>query len=150
KQGPGKSEAIRILAVRREWFSDGVSFNTRGREMLEALKGKWLIEFGELKGLKGSLSEKSKATLSRWADRGRPAYARFQAEVERLSFFCGTKTSQKLLLDSWGNRRYWPVHVTAVDLDALKRDRDQLWAEAVVVEAAWPDEEVRLDPKLWP
>jgi len=39
--------------------------------------------------------------------------------------------------DNWipnlaGKRRWWPVRCTAIDLDALRSDQPQLWAEALV------------------
>jgi hypothetical protein len=149
KQGKGKSTALSILAVRDEWFTDSVSFTTGGKEMIEQLQGKWIVEFAELKGMRDNRVDKIKVQLSRRADRGRPAYGHFSIEAPRQCVFCGTTNSLQPLVDRTGNRRFWCVAVgDKIDLEGLARDRDQLWAEAAEAERNMRGD-VRLDPALW-
>lgn len=40
-----------------------------------------------------------------------------------------TTNESEFLTDRTGNRRYAPVRVTSIDIDAVKRDLLQLWAQ---------------------
>ena len=146
-QGAGKSSALAILAVKPDWFSDACPFNAEGREVIEALSGRWLVEAGELAGFRKAASERVKSFLSRTADHGRAAYGRITQSVRRQSVIIGTTNSTAYLNDGTGNRRFWPVRVERFDLEALTRDRDQLWAEAAAREEA--GESTRLAAELW-
>lgn len=146
--GVGKSSAIAALCPDKRWFSDNVHFGLRDRETLEQVLGRWIIEVPELKGMRKSEADSRKAFLSRDTDRGRLAYAKSPTEVPRTCIFVGTTNDETYLNDPTGNRRFWPVRVRAFDLDALARDRDQLWAEAAEREAA--GESIRLAPRLYP
>ncbi len=146
-QGTRKSLAIATLAVRAEWFSDDLPLNAKSKEFIEATIGKWIVEAGELKGMRRSDVESLKSCLSRQVDRARMAYGRLPIERARQFVMIGTTNSERYLRDNTGNRRFWPVRVGEVRLSELRADRDQLWAEAAAREAQ--GESIRLDPALW-
>ena len=148
-QGSGRSSAIRTLAVRDEWFLDSVPFNLDPQKVIERLSGKWILEAAELSGIRKADVEHYKQFLSSPGESARPAYGRKKLEAPRQCVFIGTTNEEHYLRDETGNRRNWGVKLTkAFDTEALKRDCDQLWAEAAFREAA--GESIRLDESLWP
>ena len=147
EQGTDKSSALQALAVNPEWFSDNLPLGLPPKETIEALSGHWIMEVSELQGMRKSDIEKVKAFLSRQTDRARMAYDRTTTEARRQCVIIGTTNSDKYLRDLTGNRRIWPVRVDRFDLEALKRDRDQLWAEAAAREASGAS--IRLPEELW-
>jgi predicted P-loop ATPase len=148
-QGLNKSSALKVLAVREEWFCDNFVLGRSPRETQEILAGKWIVECAEMDGLSPDKEAAIKAALSRTHDKARAAYGRLAEETPRQCVFFGTINQTKYLTDTTGNRRHWPVALGSegFDLEALKRDRDQLWAEAAAREAE--GESIQLPEKLW-
>jgi Virulence-associated protein E/Primase C terminal 2 (PriCT-2)/RepB DNA-primase from phage plasmid len=137
-QNAGKSSGLRILGSPEEgstWFSDGVAVGSGPKETIELTRGKWIVEMAELAGLSKRDVNEVKQALSKEADQARLSYGRFSTEVPRQFVFCGTTNNTQYLKDKTGNRRFWCVTVGRIDLKALKRDRDHLWAEAAQREA---------------
>ena len=128
-QGAGKSTAAAILAG-QDWFSDSLPA-VGTKDASDHIRGKWFIEIGELASLSKTETETTKAFISRQVERYRRPYDRSETTYLRRCVFVGTTNQDTYLKDETGNRRFWPVRVGAIDQEALKRDRDLLWAEAV-------------------
>jgi len=134
-QGKNKSSALRVLAVEEDWYSDDLPLNADSKKLIEQTIGRWIVEVPELSGMRKVDIEHLKSQLSRQVDHARMSYGRMPTEKKREFITVGTTNDDKYLRDPTGNRRYWPIKTPAFDLEALKRDRDQLWAEAAAREA---------------
>lgn len=146
KQGTDKSTALQTLATRMEWFTDSLPLNASGKQIIERLSGKWIVEASDLSGMHKSDRDELKDFLSRRFDRDRLSYDRYSTEMPRQSVFAGTTNNETPLKDDQ-NRRFWPVHVKQFDIPSLAQDVHQLWAEAAAAEAQ--GESIRLDKSLW-
>ena len=146
KQGTGKSTALQILAGPGN-HADNEILSLPQKEQMEAMEGVWIYELSEMSGLSKSEAEKTKAFASRQFDKARMYYGRFSERRGRQAIFVGTTNESKYLKDRTGNRRFLPVKTGAIDLEALRRDRDQLWAEAAHREAQ--GESIVLPQELW-
>jgi predicted P-loop ATPase len=129
-QGIGKSQAAATLAD-EAWFTDGLPRDLGEKDAAIHLQGRLIVELSELSQLKRGEIETVKAFISRQTDKFRPPFGRAEIEVPRQCVFIGTTNEAEYLVDVTGNRRFWPIRCGKIDIAALKRDRDQLWAEAV-------------------
>jgi len=130
-QGIGKSTGVRLLAG-DAWFFDS-PITMGDKDGFQTLRGKWIGELGELHSLTRSEVNRAKAFLSATQDTYRPSFARRSRTFPRQCVFIGTTNATEYLRDETGNRRFWPVRCAGpVDVAALARDREQLWAEARV------------------
>jgi predicted P-loop ATPase len=129
-QGTLKSSALRNLT--QPWFTDRIS-NLGSKDAAIELMGIWLIEMAELDALTKATNSAIKSFITRRNDRFRPPYGKHAINRPRQCVFVGTiNPVSGYLSDPTGARRFWPVLCGVIDLEALGRDRDQLWAEALL------------------
>ena len=142
-QGIGKSTFISNLGM--EWFSDSLSLSDMNdKTAAEKLQGYWIIEIGELAGMKKADLDKVKAFISRQDDKYRASFGRRVTPHLRQCVFFGTTNSENgYLRDITGNRRYWNVKVSGNSKykpwDMTKEVVDQIWAETVLIAKAGED-----------
>jgi putative DNA primase/helicase len=129
RQGARKSSAIRAL-FGEDWFSDTLPSLAQANEAALAIRGKWGQEVPELEAIRGAAGTAVKAFLSRQSDYLREKYGKTYRDHPRQCVFIGTTNEHQYLHDRTGNRRYWPVTCSKIDVPGLTEWRDQLWAEA--------------------
>ncbi len=130
RQGIRKSTGLEALCPDPAWFSDS-ALPIGEKDAYLALQKKWIYEVGELNAFKGRDVTWIKSFISARSDHYRAPYGRVPEDHPRQVVFAGTTNEVEYLEDRTGGRRFWPVTCGQVDTDAIERDRDQLWAEAV-------------------
>lgn len=133
-QGCGKSTIIARMG--KEYYSDSLTlFDMKDKSGAEKLQGYWILEIGELAGMKKADLELVKAFASRTDDKFRHAYGKNVERHPRTCVIFGTTNSESgFLRDITGNRRFWPINVTGEcekkPWDMTEDDVKMLWAEA--------------------
>ena len=149
-QGVGKSTLISRLAG--GWFSDSLNLSdTKDKTAAEKLQGYWIMEIGELAGLKKAEVETLRSFLSRQNDIYRASFGRRATPHLRQCVFFGTTNAEKgYLRDTTGNRRFWPVKTPGGSRkhswELSSEDIRQIWAEVLVYVKA--GERLYLDGKM--
>lgn len=132
-QGIGKSTFFAKLGG--AWYSDSLAISDmKDKTAAEKLQGYWILELGELAGIKKVDVETVKSFVTRVDDKYRQAYGMVVESHPRSCIIVGTTNSESgFLRDITGNRRFWPVQVSERgshhpwDLEEI----DQVWAEAI-------------------
>jgi putative DNA primase/helicase len=126
-QGRGKSTAVSVLS--KGWSTDYMP-DLHSKDAAMQIQGTFVNEFSELAAIHRADLESLKGFVTRPVDRYRPPYGRNAIERPRQCVFIGTTNLNEYLQDESGGRRFWPVRCRAINTDLLRRDVDQLWAEA--------------------
>lgn len=129
KQGIGKSTALKVLGG--AWYTEA-KLDFESKDTANIISASWIVELGELTSFNRASEETQKAFLARDVDTVVQKFEKYRTDLKRRCVFAGTTNKEDYLTDVTGNRRHWAFYVESeIDLAKLRRDRDQLWAEAV-------------------
>ena len=135
-QGMGKSSFFAKLGGK--WFSDSLTIgDMKDKAAPEKLQGQWILELGELAGLKKVDVETVKAFITRQDDKFRHSYGYSVEDHPRQCIIVGsTNNNDGFLRDITGNRRFWPIVCTENGKHRpweVESSVPQLWAEAYLL-----------------
>jgi hypothetical protein len=140
-QGLGKTRGIRAM-VPDDTFRE-LSFHQPEDTRARLMRGALMVELGELSGLRSREIETIKAWITRSKEEHIPKYVEKMHTFYRRCVIQGTTNDEQFLNDPTGARRWLPLEVGDVDVEGIARDRDQLWAEALLLHraggVAWRD-----------
>lgn len=132
-QGRRKSSGLRALCPSPEFFVE-INLALNPTDLARLLRGKLVAELAELSGLRSREIEHTKAFLARTHEDWVPKFKEHSFKYARRNLFTGTTNEDEFLDDTTGARRFLPLRVDGfVDVEAIVRDREQLWAEAAAV-----------------
>lgn len=147
KQDVGKSTLLQTLATvhGKPYFEDGINARQLGNpNTIMKLQGVMIVELQEMTGWNKMEPDEAKQVLSVQRDRIIKKYHNEPTEMPRQFVFAGTiNPIEGFLSDPTGERRFWPVSVGHIDIERLKKEKEQLLAEAYhrwkKGEAIWMD-----------
>lgn len=129
EQGCGKSTGVAAICPHTDFFTE-ISFNEKDDDLSRKMRGHLIAEIGELRGLNTKDVETIKAFVTRTHEHWIPKFKEYSTSYARRTAFIGTTNQEQFLADQTGNRRWLPLTVGRVDVDSIRNDRMQLWAEA--------------------
>ncbi len=136
-QGIGKSTFFAKLAG--DWFSDSLTItDMKDKAGPEKLQGYWLLELGELAGMRKTDVEVVKSFISRSDDKYRASYGvNVESHPRQCVIVGSTNAESGFLRDITGNRRFWPVRISGNGKkkawQITKDEVQQIWAETLVL-----------------
>lgn len=136
-QGCGKSTIVERMAVKNRWFTSSMPSPDKSDKAADHLRGKFIVEIGELVGFKKAEVEAIKNFLSKRADDFHAPYGKNDIHRPRQCVFFATTNEEQFLRDSSGERRYWPIQVAVIPpklnlwKDLTPEIVGQIWAEAI-------------------
>lgn len=143
-QGIRKTTAVKTMAPSPQTYLS-IKLDAHDDDSSRKLRGKLVVELEELRGLRTKAMEEIKAWITKTDEEWVPKFREFSTTFPRRSVFVATINDDEFLDDPTGERRWLPGRCGTIDVDWIRANRDQLWAEGAALFAVdgvdWEDAE---------
>lgn len=113
-QGIGKTRFWKYcLLPNPDWY--GVLTTLQGKEAMEAVQGKIIVDMDELQATSKAEADQQKAFITRTVDEFRPPYGRTKKPFPRRCVLTATTNKPEFLRDATGERRHIVIECTGKD-----------------------------------
>lgn len=110
KQGAGKTQLLKRLAVDPKWFHESASLsNSYDKDNPRRILTHWISELGEIGSTMRRDQDSLKAFISNSFDKYRLPYARYDIKSPRYTVLSGTVNDEAFISDDTGARRFWVI-----------------------------------------
>jgi hypothetical protein len=133
-QGSRKSAALAELCPKAEWYCN-IPARVTDRDFWMTIQGKWLYEVSDIETLSKKEQEALKVFASARSHTVRPPFQFETVEVHRETSFLATTCDTSFEDETSPEPRYILADVKVSNPSWIVANRDQLWAEAVVLYA---------------
>ncbi|MFM0558944.1 VapE domain-containing protein [Paraburkholderia sediminicola] len=130
-EGLKKTTMVSLLAPSPE-FAGSIRMDMAPDDLSRKMRGKLVLEWAEMQGLKTRDEEAIKDFVTQRVEEWVEKYETHTTRYPRRNMLIGTSNDMRLLPSYGDGRRWFPLALSQqIDADAVVRDRDQLWAEAI-------------------
>lgn len=129
KQGIGKTQLLRHLAIKEEFFKGGATLDMTSKDSLLSATKVWICELGEIDSTTKKEQSALKGFLTEQLDHFREPYDRNETISYRKTSFCGSVNPKGYLRDETGNRRYWTIPINEIKLNAVFEHSQEWYAQ---------------------
>lgn len=106
EQGIGKTRFFEKLALKSQYFGEGMCLDPRDKDSIIQATSKWICELGEIGSTMKKDMDSVKAFLTKSTDEYRTPYGKATLHYPRITSFVGTVNDTEFLIDQTGNRRF--------------------------------------------
>jgi hypothetical protein len=132
-EGFKKSSLVLALSPEPHMYVNISFASATVADIVRNTRGRVVAELAELEGFNKKSGEEVKNFMTSTGDTFAEKYEKRATVNQRRFIFIGTTNEKQFMVNSIGKRRWLPMTVKNINIEAIRNDIEQLWAEGAVL-----------------